>query len=53
MVTKVLGPGAQLALKGTMALNLIALTEGASILRVHDVRATKDIVDLHQRLQIG
>ena len=53
MVTKVLGPGAQLALKGTMALNLIALTEGASILRVHDVRATKDIVDLYQRLQIG
>jgi len=53
MITRVLGSDAQLALKGTQALNLIALAEGASILRVHDVGAGKDIVDLHQRLKQG
>ena len=50
MVAKILGSDTQMSLKGTQALNLIALTEGASILRVHDVREGKEIVDLHERL---
>jgi dihydropteroate synthase len=50
MVTKIFGPDAQLSIKGTKALNLVALSEGASILRVHDVGAAKEIIDLHQQL---
>jgi dihydropteroate synthase len=50
MVAKILGSDTQMSLKGTQALNLIALAEGASILRVHDVREGKDIVDLHKLL---
>jgi len=50
MVAKILGSDTRMSLKGTQALNLIALAEGASILRVHDVREGKEIVDLHERL---
>jgi dihydropteroate synthase len=33
-------------LNGTTALNTIALTKGASLLRVHDVKEAKQAVDL-------
>jgi len=38
------------ALNGTTALNMIALQNGASILRVHDVHEAKQCVELHKRL---
>jgi dihydropteroate synthase len=38
MIYKTLGVNANEALNGTTALNAIALTKGATILRVHDVK---------------
>ena len=38
MVTRLLGCGPDQALHGTTALHAAALLQGASILRVHDVR---------------
>jgi dihydropteroate synthase len=38
------------ALNGTTALNMIALQNGASILRVHDVAAAKQCIQLHTKL---
>ena len=46
MIYKKLGITANEALNGTIALNAIALSKGASILRVHDVREAKELVDL-------
>ena len=51
MISKLLGAGEEAILRGTMALNLIALVEGASILRVHDVKEGKEIAALYQRLK--
>lgn len=39
------------SLNGTSALNMYALSHGANILRVHDVREAKECVTLHQLLQ--
>ncbi|MBL4754378.1 MAG: dihydropteroate synthase [Flavobacteriales bacterium] len=50
MVQKVFGKDDANALKGTMALNLISLLEGASVLRVHDIKEAKDMVALYSRL---
>jgi len=52
MVQKLLGSGEEMTLKGTMALNLIALSEGADILRVHDVSEGREMVALYQRLTL-
>jgi len=38
------------ALNGTTALHLFALLQGATILRVHDVRAAVEVITLHKRL---
>lgn len=38
------------ALNGTTALNMVALTKGASILRVHDVKEAAECVKLFQNL---
>ncbi len=38
------------ALNGTTVLNTIALTKGASILRVHDVREAKEVIQLTRQL---
>lgn len=38
------------ALNGTTALNMVALQKGASILRVHDVAAAKQCIQLHLKL---
>jgi dihydropteroate synthase len=46
MITKVLGIKTAEALNGTTVLNTIALMNGASILRVHDVREAKETVKL-------
>jgi dihydropteroate synthase len=38
------------SLNGTTALNMFALTQGANILRVHDVKETKQIIKLYKQL---
>jgi dihydropteroate synthase len=46
MIYKVLETTPELALNGTTALNMIALQNGAKILRVHDVKEAMDCVKL-------
>ena len=50
MITKPLGITPAEALNGTTALNMAALMSGASILRVHDVKAAHEAVTLHAML---
>lgn len=45
-IYKTLGIAAEDALNGTTVLNTIALTNGAHILRVHDVKAAKETIQL-------
>lgn len=49
MVYKPLGVTANEALNGTTVLNTIALTKGANILRVHDVKEAVECVKLFER----
>ena len=49
-VYKTLGITAAEALNGTTVLNTLALLNGASILRVHDVKETKQTIQLLQAL---
>jgi len=46
MIYKITGGTAEDALNGTTALNAIALTKGASILRVHDVKEAVEAVKI-------
>lgn len=48
MIYKVLNTSPDKALNGTTALHMIALQNGAKILRVHDVREAVEVVQLHQ-----
>lgn len=48
MIYKKLGINSQEALNGTTALNTISLIEGASILRVHDVKEAVEAVTLYK-----
>jgi dihydropteroate synthase len=50
MIYKLLDMEPSQALNGTTALNAIALTKGASILRVHDVKEAVECVTLVERL---
>ncbi|SFG66104.1 dihydropteroate synthase [Pedobacter insulae] len=50
MITKVLHNKTDEALNGTTILNTIALTKGASILRVHDVKEAVECVSLVNRM---
>jgi len=50
MIYNALNINANNALNGTTALNMIALEKGATFLRVHDVKAAKEVVKLHQLL---
>lgn len=50
MVWKTLGVSAEEALNGTTALNAIAITKGATILRVHDVKPAIEVVKLICRM---
>jgi dihydropteroate synthase len=45
-IYKTLGVDAEDALNGTTALNMLALEQGASVLRVHDVKAASEAVKL-------
>ena len=46
MITRALKLGAEEALNGTSVLNTLALLNGASILRVHDVKQAKQAIEL-------
>lgn len=48
MIYKTLGIDADQALNGTTALNTLALTKGANILRVHDVKEAVECIELMQ-----
>lgn len=50
MIYKVLQIESGQALNGTTALHMAALLNGASVLRVHDVSAAKEVVTLYQNL---
>ena len=51
MIYKKLSISPDEALNGTTVLNTLALSKGANILRVHDVKETKESIDLLQALQ--
>lgn len=53
MINKSLNISSQNALNGTSVLNAIALTKGAKILRVHDVKEAVEAVSLFSKLQIS
>lgn len=50
MIYKTLGISAQEALNGTTFLNTIALSKGAKILRVHDVKEAMECVTLYNKM---
>ncbi|MBS1584798.1 MAG: dihydropteroate synthase [Bacteroidetes bacterium] len=49
MICKPLKVNPEHALNGTTALNMVALQQGASILRVHDVKEAAEVVKLFQQ----
>ncbi len=51
MICKALGIPAAEALNGTSALHMVALQQGAKILRVHDVKEAVEVIQLWKRLQ--
>lgn len=51
MIWKTLGVTPEESLTGTISLNTIALREGATILRVHDVKAAREVVMLHEAMK--
>jgi dihydropteroate synthase len=52
MIYKPLASSPDHALNGTTALNMIALTKGASILRVHDVKEAMECVKLFSLMNL-
>lgn len=50
MICRVLKISAEQALNGTTALNTVALMNGTSLLRVHDVKEAKETIQLIQEL---
>lgn len=53
MIYKTLDIPVDDALNGSTVLNSIALTKGASILRVHDVKAAREAIILHEKMQVA
>ncbi|TFF36957.1 dihydropteroate synthase [Mucilaginibacter psychrotolerans] len=53
MIYGLLGSTAKEALNGTTALNAIALTKGANILRVHDVKEAVDAIKIWEACNCG
>ena len=49
MIYKTLKTSSKKALNGTSSLNTIALTKGAKILRVHDVKEAKECIILYEK----
>jgi dihydropteroate synthase len=52
MIYKTLGVPPDAALNGTTILNTYALTKGAQILRVHDVKEAVECVKLYHKINI-
>jgi len=52
MIWRTLKTDPEGALNGTTALNTIALLKGANLLRVHDVREAKEVIQLTRQLRI-
>ena len=50
LIYKTLKTEASEALNGTTALNMFALTQGANLLRVHDVKEAKETIKLFEQL---
>jgi len=50
MICRTLDVNPAEALNGTSVINTLALTKGAKILRVHDVREAKQCVALYQKM---
>lgn len=50
MIYRLLGTNADNALNGTTVCNTIALLKGASILRVHDVKACREAVEIVRKM---
>jgi dihydropteroate synthase len=50
MVCRTLGVSPENALNGTTALHIVALQQGANILRVHDVKEAMEVVRLFSAL---
>lgn len=50
MVNKLLGTRPDTALNGTTALHMFLLAQGASILRVHDVKEAVQVIKVHEAL---
>jgi len=48
LVNKILGTSPKEALNGTTALNMLALTKGANVLRVHDVKEAGEAIRLFE-----
>jgi len=51
MINKVLNTSPDDALNGTTILNTLALSKGANILRVHDVKEAKEAVELYKKMK--
>ncbi|HMG14524.1 MAG TPA: dihydropteroate synthase [Saprospiraceae bacterium] len=51
LVSKVIGSKSKDSLEGTTAVNMIALQNGANLLRVHDVKAAMDCIKIYQYMQ--
>ena len=51
MIYKLFDTTPQEALNGTSVLNMVALQKGAKILRVHDVKAAKETLQIYNALQ--
>ena len=49
MIYKILNSNASEALNGTTVLNTLALSKGAKILRVHDVKEAVECVKLFEK----
>lgn len=52
MISKALNVNAEFALNGTTVLNTLALTKGAKILRVHDVKEAVECVTLFNKINL-
>lgn len=53
IICKVLGVKPEQALNGTTALHIVALQQGAKILRVHDVREAAEVIRLWEEMERG
>lgn len=51
MIKKIIGVSTENALNGTTALNMFALTQGADIIRTHDVKETIQTIQLYNQIQ--